>query len=143
MTNHDIHNYIWTMAKSRDREQKGHWIGGRYLEKEGRWQWSDGSKWEFTKWGTDQPNNAEKGDQYCLSVYNNHVKDGWNDVSCENVPKKFVCVSPICNNHHNNTNKPSSTNDGSKEKSEFPIFPIALPTGIILFVITVTIVICA
>ena len=77
-------------------------------------------------------------------MYNIYVKDGWNDVSCENVPRKFVCVSPICdNNHTNNTNNSSSTNDEIVGGNEFPIVAAALPIGIILVVIATTITICA
>ena len=101
MTNLNIHNYILSKAKSRDRKQEGYWIGGTYLEEENRWRWSDGSKWEFIKWGTDQPNNADGGDQHCLTVYNEYALDGWNDVECKD-PKKFVCVCPICNDHDTN-----------------------------------------
>ena len=62
VTNLNIHNYIWSRAKSRDQKQKGHWIGGNYVKDEVRWQWSDRSKWEFTKWATKpmkQPNNID------------------------------------------------------------------------------------
>ena len=52
VTNLNIHNYILSKAKSRDRKQEGYWIGGTYLEEENRWRWSDGSKWEFTKQGS-------------------------------------------------------------------------------------------
>ena len=76
---------------------------------------------------------------HCLIVYNKYVQDGWNDVSCENVPRKFVCVSPICDNNDTNiTNNSFSTNNDSNEESEVPILAIALPTGIILFVIAIT-----
>ena len=63
---------------------------------------------------------------------------------CEKVPRKFVCVSPICDNNHTNiTNNSFSTNNDSNEESEVPILAIALPTGIILFVIATTTIICA
>ena len=122
VTNLNIHNYIWSRAKSRDQKQEGHWIGGNYVKDEVRWQWSDRSKWEFTKWATKpmkQPNNVDVGDQNCLIVYNKYALDGWNDVSCENVPRKFVCVCPLCNNQH--ISIPSDIDDESNGKGEFPI----------------------
>ena len=94
MTSRNIHSYILSKAKSRDKKQEGHWIGGRYLEQEERWRWSDESKWEFTRWGAGQPNNADAGDQHCLIVYSKYALDGWNDVPCE-VPALVCYVKTI------------------------------------------------
>ena len=142
VTNLNIHNYISTKARKSKDTEYGYWIGGTYLEKENRWQWSDGSKWEF-KWGTGQPNNADGGDQHCLTVYNEYALDGWNDVKCED-SRGFVCICPICKIHNpNDTTDSSNTNVGSNEENEFPIWAVALPIGIILFVIAIIITVCA
>ena len=77
VTSRNIHNYILSKAKSRDKKQEGYWIGGRYLEQEDRWRWTDGSIWEFSRWGTGQPNNADAGNQHCLLNCLQRICSGW------------------------------------------------------------------
>ena len=77
-------------------------------------------------------------------MYSKYALDGWNDVSCEEVPRKFVCVCPICiNQNSNNTNSSTSAKNESGGGSEFLILAVALPAGIIILVFAIIITICA
>jgi len=58
------------------------------LSKEGKWEWTDGSKWDFAPWGKGQPDNAGKREN-CLEE-NWSKKNEWNDNRC-NQKKPFVC----------------------------------------------------
>ena len=74
------------------------WIGGSEKEREGIWEWEDGSEWEFTKWAnesTQQPNNHEK-DPVCLQIYGGtSASNGWNDKKCKN-HYQFICSWKFC-----------------------------------------------
>ncbi|XP_028822898.1 galactose-specific lectin nattectin-like [Denticeps clupeoides] len=65
------------------------WIGGSDAAKEGTWVWSDGSKWDFTKWAPGEPNNAGKI-QHCAQLWD---KSNMNvdDLSCGS-KLAYVCA---------------------------------------------------
>merc|ERR1711934_751137 len=65
------------------------WVGGTDAEIEDVWKWTDGSAWEFTYWGSGEPNNF--GPQ-CL-VY--HPSNTWDDRTCF-WEDKFLCSQTRC-----------------------------------------------
>ncbi|XP_072291704.1 galactose-specific lectin nattectin-like [Eucyclogobius newberryi] len=54
------------------------WLGGTDAVEEGKWLWSDGTIWDFTRWPSSgsQPDNHE-GKEHCLMV--NYRATFWND----------------------------------------------------------------
>nr|XP_015209622.1 PREDICTED: ladderlectin-like [Lepisosteus oculatus] len=66
------------------------WLGGSDGEQEGKWLWSDGSKWAFTKWNAWEPNNS--GTENCLLTYWDH--GNWNDMNCNNQFAYICAINP-------------------------------------------------
>ncbi|XP_061172826.1 macrophage mannose receptor 1-like isoform X2 [Saccostrea echinata] len=63
------------------------WIGLNDREKEGDWQWSDGTPLDYTKWLTSQPDNWQ-GKENC-ATYRRYNR-GFNDLVCSSrLP--FIC----------------------------------------------------
>ena len=81
----NIHNYLWSKIEATG---KSYWIGGTLSLPQRRWQWSDGSPWNFTHWTSNSP--SEQGEKYCVLMYRN-----WWDVQCE-LFQRFACSRPIC-----------------------------------------------
>ena len=52
------------------------WIGGSDSGHEGRWEWSDGSVWEYENWLSGQPNSGT--DQNGLAM-DNQENGQWRD----------------------------------------------------------------
>jgi len=63
------------------------WIGASDHNKEKTWTWADGSKWAFSNWAPNEPNNF-RGNQDCGGPWHNG-KD-WDDQNC-NSQKAFIC----------------------------------------------------
>merc|ERR1711962_1690367 len=77
------------------------WIGGTDEAQEGSWTWSDGSPWDYQKWGSGEPNNAG-GSEDCSMMWPN----GWNDVPCEYIPTAvpnqdtgFICSYSLADSY--------------------------------------------
>ncbi|XP_070694996.1 C-type mannose receptor 2-like [Pempheris klunzingeri] len=81
------------------------WIGGHDAVKEGVWEWSDGSKFDFTGWAKAEPNNAGKG-EHCMEM-NFKEHDYVNDMKCEE-KRSFLCSTDPTSQQLSLTNK---TND--------------------------------
>ena len=66
-------------------------IGGTDVLKEGTFVWTDGSAFNFTNWGGNNPNNGNGGGQDCVTI--NYGGPGlWDDQSCSSSHLgKFVC----------------------------------------------------
>ena len=149
VANQKIHTYtrskkltIWFDRWGRRRVRRTFfWVGGTDQNEEGRWRWSDGSAWNFTRWATmpnKQPNNW-RGIEHCLLTYDRWAIDGWNDEDCE-VRHEFVCSRPICKENKNNTNNTTTDSTTKDTSNKLPVLEVALPTGIIL--VCVVIVVC-
>jgi hypothetical protein len=74
-----------------------HWLGARQAELEGAWSWVDGTPWDYTNWGTLQPDDTAPG-QDCLRLTFGIVGDGWfdgawDDYFCDDV-HPFMCSAP-------------------------------------------------
>ena len=164
VTNQRIHDYIW--SKVDQRNKKTHfWIGGTDQAKEGTWTWTDGSLWNFTKWGTTpkrQPDNYNWDwdlfeDEDCLQIYHRRSTDGWNDKECSS-EKKFVCSRPICPNLNITSTNNSDVSDNSdsggnttttitnksnkKTTPSMTLIAGAASSGIFLVASTVVVIVC-
>ncbi|XP_033485867.1 galactose-specific lectin nattectin-like [Epinephelus lanceolatus] len=78
-----LRDYIQRMTGARVHT----WIGGFDAVHEGRWQWSDGSAFDYKRWSIGEPNNL--GTEHCIEM--NWGGNYWNDSRC-NYAKHFVCV---------------------------------------------------
>ena len=70
------------------------WIGATDRKREGSWEWTDYSPFNFTGWASGEPNMKEA--ENCAELYRaeQHLK-GWNDLDC-NTSLDFVCMRTIC-----------------------------------------------
>jgi hypothetical protein len=52
---------------------------------QGAWVWTDGSAWDYTNWGINEPNDYLDGED-CL-----HIRElDWNDYDCT-LALPFIC----------------------------------------------------
>ncbi|XP_069047250.1 lactose-binding lectin l-2-like [Lepisosteus oculatus] len=79
------HNFLLQLIKSRGANPT--WLGGSDCVKEGRWLWSDGSKWDYSKWDPPEPNNLDV--ENCLLTY--WALANWNDMPC-NYQFPYICA---------------------------------------------------
>ncbi|XP_067449726.1 galactose-specific lectin nattectin-like [Thunnus thynnus] len=66
------------------------WIGGFDAVKEGTWMWTDGSRFDYRRWGTGEPNNV--GVENCIEM--NFRGSFWNDGRCS-WTRPFVCAKDL------------------------------------------------
>ncbi|XP_051980253.1 ladderlectin-like isoform X2 [Xyrauchen texanus] len=69
------------------------WIGGHDGEVDGQWMWTDGSVFDFTYWGSKEPNNDNNVPENCLEI----SRDGerrWNDEQCSTL-MGFLCAQSL------------------------------------------------
>ena len=67
----------------------GYWIGYREYEREGLFQWADGSSASYENWHPAEPNN-KYGTEDCVEKYKQYGLRTWNDIHC-NWKRPFVC----------------------------------------------------
>ena len=67
------------------------WIGGLDRNKEGIWEWSDGSPWGYENWNPDEPNN-KVGNEYRMGMVKlgNDASGQWFDAPFS-VKINFIC----------------------------------------------------
>ncbi|XP_008411229.1 galactose-specific lectin nattectin-like [Poecilia reticulata] len=65
------------------------WVGGYDGVEEGTWLWSRGTKFDFTQWGPEEPNDFE-GNEDCMEI-NREGEDYVNDIRCDR-ENSFICV---------------------------------------------------
>ncbi|XP_030277998.1 galactose-specific lectin nattectin-like isoform X3 [Sparus aurata] len=82
------HNWISGMVKKALGSDKWAWIGLSDAIQEGKWLWTDGSRFVFSRWGSGEPSN--KGDkEHCTHI--NYIGEYWNDYLCD-AKLPSVCV---------------------------------------------------
>ena len=158
VTNLEIHNYIWSKLNPKARDTF-FWIGGTDQDKEGKWKWTDGSDWNFTKWATSpkkQPDNYNwlfgSGGQHCLQIYSFSATNGWDDQDCEK-ERKFVCSQRLCQDSttttKNDTTTTATTNneiritgEQSVDNNQMLIIVASTAGGIIFVLLTALVTIC-
>ena len=69
------------------------WVGGNDRDKEGSWKWTDCIPWEFSFWGSGEPNNVGNREN-CLK-YRKWDAFKWSDDNCKK-ENEFVCSKKIC-----------------------------------------------
>ncbi|KAK2897141.1 galactose-specific lectin nattectin-like isoform X2 [Channa argus] len=84
----DIQNFLKEMIFRATNAYKNAWVGGSDAVKEGKWLWSDGSQFDFNRWGKGEPNNL--GDEDCMEI-NFGGQDYVNDAKCD-LKRAFVCA---------------------------------------------------
>ena len=62
-------------------------IGGKANSNSHNYTWSDGTPWDFTKWGSSQPDNVKRE---CVTAGYPIGQVSWDDEDCTKV-KWFVC----------------------------------------------------
>ena len=76
------------------------WIGATDKAEESDWKWTYSNPWNFTKWGSEQPDNlkGQEGDgENCAILPSNDTKyKDWNDFPCHWRELHFVCTRSIC-----------------------------------------------
>ncbi|ETN79506.1 lectin C-type domain protein [Necator americanus] len=72
------------------------YIGLKYDTRTRKWSWTDGSKFNFSKWAVHQPDHL--GDENCGQLHQDpgptliYVQDyKWNSIACNTPMKYFVC----------------------------------------------------
>uniref|UniRef100_A0A4W5LT95 C-type lectin domain-containing protein n=1 Tax=Hucho hucho TaxID=62062 RepID=A0A4W5LT95_9TELE len=63
------YQFMQALTKDTNGHLPDTWLGGFDAVKEGLWMWSDGSRFDYTNWNTDEPNNAGEGED-CLQLTN-------------------------------------------------------------------------
>ena len=85
MTNAATNNFIKSLT------QEVSWIGA-LKDPNGDWSWTDGSDWDFTSWGSGQPNNW-RGYQDKVTI--NYGGAGmWDDAAGE-TKNPFICKKQL------------------------------------------------
>ena len=80
----EVNEYL--SKKKNEKRSFDRWLGGSDKEREGTWNWSDGSPWNFTKWSKNQPSNGTE--EHCLKYIGHHKT--WGDYPCK--PEKDLCA---------------------------------------------------
>uniref|UniRef100_A0A8B9FR06 C-type lectin domain-containing protein n=1 Tax=Amazona collaria TaxID=241587 RepID=A0A8B9FR06_9PSIT len=68
-------------------ENRVFWLGLTDSDREGHWQWGDGSSPSITFWNTGEPNNVGEHGEDCATILPN---GRWNDVSCSG-KEAWIC----------------------------------------------------
>uniref|UniRef100_A0AAY5KXX9 C-type lectin domain-containing protein n=1 Tax=Esox lucius TaxID=8010 RepID=A0AAY5KXX9_ESOLU len=63
------------------------WIGGTdsgqpEMTQDGRWSWSDGSKFNYKNWAKGKPENFDPARRPCIQMNYGGTKHRWNDATC-------------------------------------------------------------
>lgn len=67
-----VHSYMESDFLYTFTNRADSWLGGTDSAAEGRWEWSDGTPFDYTTWESDQPN----GDGDCLRFQDTNFWDG-------------------------------------------------------------------
>uniref|UniRef100_A0A3P9N544 Galactose-specific lectin nattectin-like n=1 Tax=Poecilia reticulata TaxID=8081 RepID=A0A3P9N544_POERE len=75
------HDFLKKLVKTETGSFQRTWVGGHDAEKEGVWLWSDGSKFDYNKWSSGQPDNTGSN-EHCLAINYEDPTYLWNDAPC-------------------------------------------------------------
>lgn len=67
------------------------WIGANDMQREGHFQWSDGTRFAYTNWSSGEPNNkGARTPENCVEMLPRSYGRSWNDVACT-YSQAFLC----------------------------------------------------
>uniref|UniRef100_A0A3P9N4Y5 Galactose-specific lectin nattectin-like n=1 Tax=Poecilia reticulata TaxID=8081 RepID=A0A3P9N4Y5_POERE len=78
----DEHTFVKDLVNSKKGSYQRTWVGCHDGVKDGVWQWSDGSKFDYVKWGSVEPNNYG-GNEDCMEINIAGSIQHMNDEKCE------------------------------------------------------------
>ena len=80
-------------GEMRNQQFSDTWIGLNDQAQEGRFEWSDGSLMNYTKWGNGEPNNGG-GSEDCGIILMENRQSDWDDRPCSR-NYSFICEREI------------------------------------------------
>ncbi|XP_072543838.1 lactose-binding lectin l-2-like [Salminus brasiliensis] len=89
--NDNEYQLVKALIRVNDHMENPTWIGLSDCQQEKTWIWSDGTKLNYTKWNSDEPNFTEKE---CCVHMNWRDEKNWNDIPCT-LKYPFVCVKKL------------------------------------------------
>ncbi|XP_072543843.1 C-type mannose receptor 2-like [Salminus brasiliensis] len=90
---HSISEYqlVKALIRANDPKENPTWIGLHDCPKRFTWLWSDGTKFDYSRWNVNEPNNLNSE---CCVHLNWSGEKNWNDIPCE-LQYPFVCVKRL------------------------------------------------
>ncbi|XP_055060906.2 C-type lectin APL [Misgurnus anguillicaudatus] len=90
-----VHNYranydLLSIVKVKNPKDLRIWIGAYEFFRTGKFQWMDGSFWDYDAWVPGQPSNIYSSIEECVEM-NWKINGKWNDVSCK-TKKNYMCA---------------------------------------------------
>ncbi|XP_037402313.1 lactose-binding lectin l-2-like [Pygocentrus nattereri] len=86
--NRNDHQLVKALIRAHDPSENPTWLGLSNCQKRDSWFWSDGTKYDYSKWNKNEPNHSNN--ECCVHVNWGDQKE-WNDIPC-NQAYPFVCV---------------------------------------------------
>ncbi|XP_062849686.1 lactose-binding lectin l-2-like [Trichomycterus rosablanca] len=87
----DEYQLVKALIRAHDPSENPTWIGLSDCQELYQWVWSDGTKFNYTKWNPNEPNALNKE---CCVHMNFAKQKNWNDIPCE-IKYPFVCVKKL------------------------------------------------
>ncbi|XP_058863254.1 galactose-specific lectin nattectin-like isoform X2 [Acipenser ruthenus] len=81
-------NLVFNLVRRGNPSNPRGWIGGLRFPKTNLFIWSDGTKWNYNYWASNQPDNWQSNED-CVH-FTEYNASRWNDLSCT-TPQGFVC----------------------------------------------------
>jgi len=115
-SNETMDNIMYVLRRGGFGDNDYFWLGGNDLAKEGVWEWTDCTPWEFSLWLPEEPSNWN-GIEHCVAF---RVNNRWNAARLS-AGARPLCSKKICSDKDSPSspvNAPSSaTNDGHQWKN--------------------------
>ncbi|KAL6491088.1 hypothetical protein MHYP_G00014330 [Metynnis hypsauchen] len=89
--NDNEYQLVKALIRAYDPKENPTWLGLANCEKTGSWFWSDGTKYDYSKWNIVEPNH-NKG-ECCVHLNWSYQKD-WNDIPCK-IAYPYVCSKKV------------------------------------------------
>ncbi|XP_072543839.1 lactose-binding lectin l-2-like [Salminus brasiliensis] len=82
---------VKALIRANDPAENPTWTGLHDCPKRFTWLWSDGTKFDYSRWNVNEPNNLNSE---CCVHLNWTGEKNWNDIPCE-LQYPFVCVKRL------------------------------------------------